>query len=241
MKTCLIRQPAGLGDIFYCLKIADDLISKDYDVVWPVLPEFIYLKDRLVYDPRLTICSMNDNFIRRELFMHRSKELIYATDFMYLPLQDASHVISAPTIMDSKYFMAGITSENWQEHFNFKRDMDKEQHLFRDILKLDENSKYVFVNRNYASPPNMLRYLKEMKYSKDIRIVEMSFVDGMLPFDWSLVLENAAEIHTVGTSLTFIIEKLNVTDKLFVYRRQNQDESDFMRERIFAKNWEKVS
>ena len=38
-------------------------------------------------------------------------------------------------------------------------------------------------------------------------------------FDLSWILENAEEIHTVETSLCYLIECLDTTDKLFVYSR----------------------
>ena len=35
-KVCLIRQPSGLGDIFFSQKIAQMWIDGGYKVVWPV-------------------------------------------------------------------------------------------------------------------------------------------------------------------------------------------------------------
>ena len=34
-KTCLIRCPAGLGDILFVQKIGRKLIDKGYEVYWP--------------------------------------------------------------------------------------------------------------------------------------------------------------------------------------------------------------
>jgi hypothetical protein len=44
-KICLIRQPAGIGDIFFTQKIAKDLISKGYEVWWPVIQQFEFIKN----------------------------------------------------------------------------------------------------------------------------------------------------------------------------------------------------
>ena len=51
MKTCLIIQPAGLGDIFFCQKIATHY-SKNlgFKVIWPVYEHFLYIKDYIKND-----------------------------------------------------------------------------------------------------------------------------------------------------------------------------------------------
>ena len=45
MKPCLIKQPAGIGDIFFCQKIARYMMYHGYDVIWPVLPSISWIKD----------------------------------------------------------------------------------------------------------------------------------------------------------------------------------------------------
>ena len=36
MKKCLIKQPAGIGDILFCQKIVYKLLNDGYEVWWPV-------------------------------------------------------------------------------------------------------------------------------------------------------------------------------------------------------------
>ena len=44
-KICLVRQPAGIGDIFFTQKIAKHFIAQGYDVLWPVIEQFSFIKD----------------------------------------------------------------------------------------------------------------------------------------------------------------------------------------------------
>ena len=47
-KICLIRQPAGLGDILFCQKIADKIKNKyNIKVLWPVIDGYSFLKNEL--------------------------------------------------------------------------------------------------------------------------------------------------------------------------------------------------
>ena len=49
-KTCLIYQPAGIGDIFYCQAIAKHYVKSGYQVIYPLKSNITYLKDYLKYD-----------------------------------------------------------------------------------------------------------------------------------------------------------------------------------------------
>jgi hypothetical protein len=58
------------------------------------------------------------------------------------------------------------------------------------------------------------------------------------------LFENAKEIHTVETSFCYLIEKLNTTDKLFMYSRTkpgNKPNADFSYiDHIYNKKWETI-
>ena len=45
MKPCLIKQPAGIGDIFFCQKIARYMAYHGYQIIWPLSPDIIWIKD----------------------------------------------------------------------------------------------------------------------------------------------------------------------------------------------------
>jgi len=69
MKTCLIRQPAGLGDIFFTQKIAKlSLDSNRVDrVTWPVISEYSYLTEYMIND-KVTFISEKESFPFKEFY-----------------------------------------------------------------------------------------------------------------------------------------------------------------------------
>ena len=46
----------------------------------------------------------------------------------------------------------------------------------------------------------------------------MDFYEGVTLFDWIKIFENAEEIHTVETSVYYILEKLNL-EKVYIYAK----------------------
>ena len=65
MRPCLIKQPAGIGDVFFCQKIARVMMEKGYDVIWPLRPDIHwiqrYIKD--IWFPMTT-----DDFPMKDIY-----------------------------------------------------------------------------------------------------------------------------------------------------------------------------
>jgi len=116
-------------------------------------------------------------------------------------------------VMHSKYIMMQLDWKNWSEGFQFNRKIDKENELYYNVLGLKDDSEYVFVNR-YANTEN--RKNNELVFPDfDIPIVDLQILNGFSLFDWCKVIENAKEIHTVHTSMPYLIDRLNIKAKKY--------------------------
>jgi len=215
-KICLIRQPAGLGDILFGQKIAKHYTDKGYRVIWPVIPEFKWIGE---YIGDVEFPSTEDNFPYKEKFIDNNK--IKTDSFIYLPLQVADRYFPGISVMDAKYKFVGLDYSDWRDYLTINRNSDKEDDLFYNVLGLSDDTEYVFVNRNFGSPPKFI-VSNKVEMNHDVKIIELSFIEGYTLFDWYKVLENASEIHTVETSLNFLIEvDNNITCKKVMYSKHN--------------------
>jgi len=228
-KYCLIRQPAGLGDIFFCQKIAQKLIEKQWSVIWPIIEPYYFIKDYINgYFP-----SVNDSFSFKQYY--NEKKMILDKDlFLFIPLQDADRIHLNSGLMESKYKMVNLKFDDWAEYFNFNRLKDREERVWF-YFNLKTGEKYNVVNSNYGSSPNTLK-INNIKINNNYRIIELNSLGFDNIFDWCKILENAEEIHTVNTSWCYIIEKLNIKAKLFMYNRGNQLNFNYLKG-IFKQNW----
>jgi hypothetical protein len=238
MKYCLIRQPAGLGDIFFCQKIAKKIIEKhNWDIVWPIADVFKYLPTYIPND-RINYCSINSNFPNKEYFTFRNISVNVNNDeFMYLPIQDASTILGKPeNILRAKYEMIGLDCNDWADYFTFTRQIERENKLYYEWLGLKDNEEYVLVNNTFASPPNTETISIPLTHEKR-KVVLMKFFPDDNLFDWCKVIEKASAIHTVQTSLNYMAEKLTLkTDELFIYQRPGWKNFDYI-EGIFKQKW----
>jgi hypothetical protein len=209
-KICLIRQSAGIGDIIFCRKIGLYYYNKGYDVIWPVIKEFSWLND-YINDNKINYCLVNNDFLFKGVYQNlEQKNIFESKNFIFIPLH--VHNLLDSSVMKSKYKLVDLTYEDWNKYFNLKRNYIKEKELYFEILKLKENEKYILVNRNFASPPDILQ--KNFIVLNDtLKIINMNMIEGFTLFDWCKVIENAEEIYTVETSINYIIDKLDIKAK----------------------------
>ena len=235
MKTLLIKQPAGLGDILFSLKIAQHYINAGYVVVWPVIQEYVCLND-YVNITGLTFYDWKGEFPYKDIYQTESKIIFEQNDVLFVPLNWALTHFPGEQTMIAKYKLINIDYTDWSNYFNFKRNIDKENKLYYDVLKLDDSTIYNFVNNNFGSPPTHLVYNNiQLRNTNDV--VNMQFIEGYTIFDWCKVLENASEIYMVDSGLNYIIEKLTLkTNKLYLYPRYGQ-QTIFELKGLFKTKW----
>lgn len=205
-KNVVIKQPAGLGDIFFTQKIAETFLFNDYNVYWPVQSSISWIKDYLVN-------SKNVNYINQNNFTP-------PTDYITVCL-DGAESMTGGLIMTSKYQILDIDWVDWSTYFNFKRNIDKENHLFYNVLGLRDGEDYVFVNKHYGTPPNFKLF--DINIDENEKNINLELFESYTLFDWIKVVENASKIIMIDSSLNYIIEKLNLkTDNLVCYCRHGE-------------------
>lgn len=225
MKPCLIHHPAGIGDIFYLQTVARKYISMGYDVVWPVRDDLLWLSD---YIPDINFVSENGPFPLKEQYWKQDVVLV-SPQFAYLGIT-RPHLwnIGDNMIMSSKYHVLQMNSDSWREGFTFKRNIDKENDLYYNILGLKDDDKYVYVNSYY----NTDNYVTDMFVGKEFKypIVENEIYEGFTPFDWIKVFQNAQEIHTRPTSVSFIIDVIDTKAEVYYYTfdQENYDQVSYI-------------
>ncbi|NBW58602.1 hypothetical protein EBR43_12675, partial [bacterium] len=59
MKTVLIKQKAGLGDILFCQKIGQIYQQRGHPVIWPVAHTYNYITE---YLPQMQFADVTTDF-----------------------------------------------------------------------------------------------------------------------------------------------------------------------------------
>lgn len=232
MKHCTIKQPAGIGDIFFCQKIATKMRNKGYEIAWPVVDEFLWIKD---YISDVNFCSLKDNFpLKEDWDRCYGKTHVAKGDNILLNLQGADALWNNMSVMEAKYKMLDLSFDDWSKYFALKRNAEKEQSLMKTVNPTDDA--FVLVSRYYGSPPDSKEcvYLKDFK--SNLKIIDLCMVGGYTLIDWLGVIEAAQEIHAAESSLNYLVEISNTTNNLHMYSKWSPP-SYFHVHNLFKKPW----
>jgi hypothetical protein len=223
MKTCLIKQPAGIGDIFLCQKIAKFCIEElGCEVIWPVLPQILWIKDYLVF-PGMTFVDERESFPHKDLYNSNLVTVYNTEEVLYIPAQSADQLFPHELILNAKYILTGMDIADWARYFTYKRNAEKENYLFYDILRIKDGESYSLVNKMYGTPPTQRQL--EISVNTDNRVITVEVLDGISVFDWCLALTRASSIHFVDSCYSLVLESLKLEDNINLYSRTHKPQT----------------
>ena len=223
-KICLIKQPAGFGDILFCQKIAKVIQeTTDYKhIIWPVAPVYSYLSEYMG-DDDLIFPSEDSDFPLKEVYQSGSVQAIQTDDFIFVPLQTADYVLSPCKCHNNprahghiKYNFCNIDYLDWKDYLAFRRFEEREAALI-EYLGLNILEPYNVINKSCGTPPHC-EYRENIKPDNDYKNVYMEPIEGFTLFDWIKVFEHAKEIHTMETGVYYILDKMGL-DNVYIYSK----------------------
>lgn len=212
------NQTFGLGDIIFEHTLVRELVTNEDRVIWPVSPALTEGLNRAY--PDFTFVDMNVlrlNLERKEEFEMNGSRI--------LPLRYADMILKVPyhMCMKSKYMLYGKNWEDWKRQAMWQRDTAKEQALY-DALELKEGEQYNLINRYFRTD---FSGVADINIDNGLRNIDMQSYQGFSLFDWAKVIESATQIHTVSTSIIYILELLTVKALQVDLYLRKPDEKDF--------------
>ena len=215
----IINQPFGVGDILFISPLVKSLDVEH--ATWPVVDHYHWIKEYLTLP--------NVHFIKESEYTPADY-----VDYIEVPFRHADHIVTdSMDCMSAKYQLLGADLELWRT-LTFDRNKQKEQELAK-LLNIEPEVEYVFVNNNFASPE--YNYAANISISSNMRVVEQQYIEGFTLLDWCGVLEKAAEVHTVSTSLFFVIEALQLAVPLHLYPRKPLDKDLSPIKTLISNKW----
>lgn len=206
MKLIVI-QYFGLGDVVWCQTLVHNLSKCDM-VIWPVEGHLVEGLNRaypLVF------------FVDRKKFDvdYNNREDYVLDGVRYLPLRWADTNAKVPyrECMMEKYRTYGMDYHIWKQQAMWVRNKEKEDALYKH-LGLEEGQEYTLVNRFFGTNSQLVAPIQE-------KGIEMCTIPGYSIFDWTKVICNASQVHTVSTSILFMLELLDLnTPEIHIYARK---------------------
>jgi len=207
--TVLPLQAFGIGDIIFSMTLIKR-IANGNKIVWGVMPLFVEGLNRAY--PDVTFVDWTKLGIDYNTKQHKE---IYHAEYgkcVIIPIRWADSIMKVgyEQWMRSKYDMYGMDYRDWKEHAMWVRDEVKENELIRLVGNSD-----TFVNDMFGSDCKLKSNVPHIPNA-----IKMKVIDGYSLFDWAGVMQSVKHIHTVNTSIIYLLDqlKLNATN-VHLYQR----------------------
>ena len=192
-------QAFGIGDVIFTQTLVRK-IANGRKILWGVDIHFVEGLNKAYPDIMFVDKNaMNINYDRKDDYILNGMRI--------LPIRWANEILQVPytQCMSSKYALYKQDWKTWTKQAMWKRDTAREDELF-EKLGLVEGESYKLINRFFGSSSQHVAGI-------DHRGTEMCQMQGFSLFDWAKVIENATEIHSVSTSIIYLLELLSLKSK----------------------------
>lgn len=209
-KPVIIFQPKAIGDILFVQKIAHHYTSQGRKVIFPIMKENEWIRNGIERPEMLEMPLLekeeflfNDQFMA--LGMIQAMSPMETADYTFLSLYFCWKY-DPMRVMQLKYDIANLNAYDWASYVKLRRDRAKEERLFAE-LGLNDGQPYALVNEHCSN-----RHIP-FPGSTPEKMVQLANMPGYTLFDWATVIERAARIVTVDTSLVLLVEILQAGGK----------------------------
>ncbi len=203
----IINQFFGLGDILFIEPIYRHYHEQGHKVIAPINPEYLWIQEYIPY-----VEFHDKTKYRYDYESPTQKE----DGNIHVPLRFAHPLLRGYDLhygddrknwMPDKYTFLNLPVEMWKT-LKFQRNEERENELFNVVAAINPNG-YNFVNNNFGGSFEKIN----IPVNNGLNCVGLSKIAPFTLLDWGKVIENAENIYTVETSVTYYIESLNCKAK----------------------------
>lgn len=220
--TIIPNQYFGIGDVIFCQTLVNQ-IANGNPIVWPVMPQFVEGLNRAY--PHITFVDWRTFKIDYERKDQYEIDIEPYGKCTVLPIRWADNIMKVPYThcMRAKYDLYGLDYRDWKDKAMWERDKLREAELMLEYdYSSDLETMYPFIFKNviFGSDCKLKINIKDVTFS-GIPTIEMYPIDRFSLFDWAAIIRCAEQIHTVSSSILYMLELLPLQAKeIHLYARK---------------------
>jgi len=232
----LIKQPAGLGDILYCMKIGS---NSEMPVIWPVCDHYYNYISNYISDKNITFVNSDFNIEDYDI-----KKIIDLNRATYIIHPDNPHC--SDYMLKDKYVLAGMNDSNWSDSISLNRNFTRECRLICLLRNKGIQLPFIFINNIYGTPPDVvvnnheiINYYKNNSINHIVDMKEYFHLDFNI-FDWIGVMELSKTIITVQSGFQYLLELIDLpfAKNLYITQRSGINNYKYIDGIFNRHNWQ---
>ena len=212
MRVGIINQYGGLGDIFFCYRIAESLLKHVDQVLWAVPPKYDFLNEYFI-NPKIKFVVESNKDNKYNL----GENIIANESVFYLPV--TYNTMSSDGFDMTQKYKSLPFELDWNtryETLQFKRNTKREERLINEI-GFEPSQDLTLLNMNFGTPPIHCSQHGQISIN-ETKVLKLDYLGWDRIFDWLPFLLNCKNFYTVETAWTHIADFFKVKN-LIVYPR----------------------
>lgn len=205
----IINQFFGLGDILFIIPLVRKWQANGDKVLFPICKEYLSIQRQFPDIKFVDKHSLHINYDCRIRFQWK--------EWWVEPLRWADlHKPPPANCMRAKYDMYGEDFMMWRSLY-WQRDKEREAAL------MPPHAEYNLISNRFGGLEQG-QFTVPIKVDNGLPNVYLRYVEGYNLLDWASVIENATHIHTVGSSINYMMEVLELKDPCpTLYKRRPRE------------------
>ena len=232
MNKIGIVQPGKLGDLIILLPAAKYLHDKGNKVYWPIYSQYVKMFEEVVDYVNFIPVSNNVYTCIKESYKALADKNVKLIKDTAATFPDSASTEMYVALGDGKkqpfdLFKYNLLNIPIEEKWNFKinRNFEEEEKLYNKLVK---NEKYAVINLKHSR--GKLNYKFDYK---DGQLIEMN--EDYSIFYWLKILEEATTIALVESSISNLVEQLNISGKKILFKKED---NHFMKLPVIKNKWQ---
>lgn len=194
----IVNQQFGLGDILFLVPLIRKWQSQGDRIMWPICREYLNIQRNFPDINFVDMRTLHINYDCRTRFPWK--------EWIVEPLRWADlHKPPPANCMRAKYDMYDKDFMMWRELY-WQRNEGFENTLYDLVVPGPE---YNLISNRFGGLEQG-QYTVPIKVENDLPNVQLRYIEGYNLLDWARVIENATHIHTVGSSINYMMEVLEL-------------------------------
>jgi len=134
---------------------------------------------------------------------------------------DPYKILEDESFIFDRYFykLANVPYEKKWENFYFERNLDREKEVFYDILKLTDDSDFIFVHEDVSRNFK----IKEHYIDQSKTIIRPSEYLDISVLDFLYTIEKASEVHVINSVFRTFIDLMHIKHNKLYYHKYTRD------------------
>src|SRR5205814_5175344 len=196
----IINQFFGLGDILFTVPLIRKWQAQGDHIVWPICREYLSIQRQF---PDINFVDMRQwhiNYDCRVRFPWK--------EYFVEPLRWADlHKGPPANCMRAKYDLYDEDFNMWRE-LTWQRDEYAERTLYNMVVPRGAE-RYNLISNRFGGLEQG-QFTVPIKVDNDLPCVHLRYIEGFNLLDWASVIQGATNIHTVGSSINYMMEVLDL-------------------------------